>query len=144
VFAAGCPCPRGWHRTGPGRLLPRADPGGARGDRGVGGGRRAARGADRWLAAAGVSPPGRTSTAPDRRRVLAVAVRPGDLDPGARGLAVRTRLSHRDLRAGGEAPLGLLRLAVPARRAAGGARGPQGRSPCAPPARAGGLPRARV
>ena len=54
--------------------------------------------------------------APRPRHGAAVPVRPADLLPAARRAAVRLPLPHRDLRARAQAPVRLLRVAVPARR----------------------------
>ena len=66
--------------------------------------------------------------APGPRHRAAVPVRPADLLPAAGRAAVRLSLPHRDLRAGAEAPIRLLRMAVPARRPAGRPRRPEGRT----------------
>ena len=70
-------------------------------------------------------------------------VRPADLgaQPGRAGL--RLQLPARDLRAGAEARLRLLRAAVPARRPARRTRRPQGRPRRRSPPRKGRPPRAR-
>ena len=65
----------------------------------------------------------------------AVAVRPARLRPGPRPGAVRLRVHARDVQAGGQAPLGLLRAPDPPRRPAGRKgrrhRRPQGLACCA-------------
>nr|WP_284290097.1 hypothetical protein [Angustibacter aerolatus] len=86
-----------------------------------------AAGRGRGVEAPGVPPRG-GAAAP--RGALAGAAQPVRLDgvgpaPGAR--AVRVRLPHRDLRAGTQAPVRLLRAALPARRGPRRPRRPQGR-----------------
>ncbi len=96
------PLARGRHRALPARLLPDA----ARssdvpaGRRRPGRGRRAAAGADRGLAAAGVPAPRRPAAAPGRRPGAAQPVRPGGLGARADRAALRLPLPDRDLRPG--------------------------------------------
>ena len=78
-------------------------------------------------AQARLSPPRRAPAAPDPRPGPARAVRSAGLGARPDRAAVRLPLPDRDLHAGREAGARLLRPALPARRAAGRARRPQGR-----------------
>ena len=76
------------------------------------------------------------------RTALRLALRPARLRPRRHQGAVRLRVPARDLRAGGEAALGLLRAAGPPRRAARRPRRCAGRPQGGGAARAGAPPRA--
>ena len=81
---------------------------------------------DGW-SRSGLIAAGARAAASSRRPGAAGPVRLARLRPGARRAALRDALPDRDLHPGAEAGLRLLRHAVPARRHARRARGPEGR-----------------
>ena len=140
---AGRHGPRRGHRARPARLLPA----GARGEQA--GGRRArgggGAGADRRAGLARARlPRARRADAPaDHGAGAAVPVRPVDLGARPHRAGLRLPLPHRDLHAGAEAGVRLLRVPVPARRRAGGPGRPEGRPGGGCAAGAGRVRRAR-
>src|ERR1035438_4841608 len=109
----------------------------------TGGSRRLARSAGGGMGRAGLFASRGARAASHRCRESALALRPGGVVPPARGAPLSIRIPDRDLRAAAPAQVGLLRAAVPAGGAPGGARGSEGRSWRAPATRAGRLPGTR-
>ncbi len=134
---------RGGHRGRPPRLLPAVGRPGQTGARRPGRRRRGGPRPGGRLAGSGV-PAGRAAGAPPgpRHRPV-VPVRPAGVLPAPGAAAVRFPLPHRDLHTRGPARVRLLRVAVPARRAAGRARRPEGRTRPRRVARGGCLRRTR-